>query len=96
MLEKGDIVFVEPVPYFRGYTARLMRPKVIGAPTDEQIRTAETMIRIQDEQFRTMRPAYIQGTLTASCAKGCWRLDCATATPVSLVIRSPSSASSHQ
>jgi hypothetical protein len=36
--------------------SRLHRAKVIGAPTDEQIRTAETMIRIQDEQFRTMRP----------------------------------------
>ncbi|WP_272951631.1 M24 family metallopeptidase [Sinorhizobium meliloti] len=56
VLEKGDIVFVEPVPHFRDYTARMMRPKVIGAPTDEEVRTAETMIRIQDEQFRTMRP----------------------------------------
>lgn len=56
VLEEGDIVFVEPVPHFRGYTARLMRPKAIGAPTDEQIRAAETLIRIQDEQFRTMRP----------------------------------------
>lgn len=56
VLEKGDIVFVEPVPHFRGYTARLMRPKVIGEPTDEQIRTAGTMVRIQDEQFRTMKP----------------------------------------
>ncbi|RVI57665.1 M24 family metallopeptidase [Sinorhizobium meliloti] len=56
VLEKGDIVFVEPAPHFRNYTARMMRPKAIGAPTDEQVRTAETMIRIQDEQFRTMRP----------------------------------------
>ncbi|QPB24702.1 Xaa-Pro peptidase family protein [Rhizobium sp. 007] len=56
MLAEGDIVHLEPVPHFRGYTSRLMRPKSIGAPTDEQIRTAETMIQIQDEQFRTMRP----------------------------------------
>ncbi|MGR4932473.1 M24 family metallopeptidase [Bradyrhizobium sp. CAR08] len=56
VLEKGDIVFVEPVPHFRGYTARMMRPKTIGAPTEEQLRIAETIIRIQDEQFRTMKP----------------------------------------
>ncbi|WP_354232497.1 Xaa-Pro peptidase family protein, partial [Bradyrhizobium sp. F1.4.3] len=56
VLEEGDTVFVEPVPHFRGYTARMMRPKSIGVPTDEQVRTAETIIRIQDEQFRTMRP----------------------------------------
>lgn len=55
-LAVGDILHVEPVPHFRGYTSRMMRPKSIGGPTDEQIRTAETMIRIQDEQFRTMRP----------------------------------------
>ncbi|MCW1414166.1 Xaa-Pro peptidase family protein [Rhizobium sp. 1AS11] len=56
LLEEGDIVFVEPVPHFRDYTARMMRPKVIGVPTDEQIQTAETTIRIQDEQFRAMKP----------------------------------------
>ncbi|MGR4932774.1 M24 family metallopeptidase [Bradyrhizobium sp. CAR08] len=55
-LANGDILHVEPVPHFRGYTSRLMRPKSIGAPTDEQVRSAETMIQIQDEQFRTMRP----------------------------------------
>lgn len=56
VLEEGDIVFVEPVPHFRGYTSRMMRPKTIGAPTDEQLRIAETLVRIQDEQFRTMKP----------------------------------------
>lgn len=56
VLEEGDIVFVEPVPQFRGYASRMMRPKSIGVPTDEQSRTAETMIRIQDEQFRAMKP----------------------------------------
>ncbi|RWI86429.1 Xaa-Pro peptidase family protein [Mesorhizobium sp.] len=56
MLEEGDIVFVEPALHFRGYTSRIMRSKSIGVPTDEQVRTAETIIRIQDEQFRTMKP----------------------------------------
>ncbi|PBC04110.1 Xaa-Pro peptidase family protein [Mesorhizobium sp. WSM3860] len=56
VLQEGDNVFVEPVPHFRGYTARMMRSKVIGVPTDEQLRSAETIIRIQDDQFRTMKP----------------------------------------
>ncbi|MET4754624.1 Xaa-Pro peptidase family protein [Bradyrhizobium sp. RT11b] len=55
-LADGDILHVEPVPYFRGYTSRMMRPKSIGTPTDEQLRASETMIRIQDEQFRAMSP----------------------------------------
>ncbi|UPJ94886.1 Xaa-Pro peptidase family protein [Bradyrhizobium sp. 172] len=55
MLAEGDIVHMEPVPQFRSYNSRIMRPKSIGAPTDEQMRTAETMIGIQDEQFRAMK-----------------------------------------
>ncbi|WP_407185301.1 M24 family metallopeptidase [Bradyrhizobium centrosematis] len=55
-LTKGDILHVEPVPHFRGYTSRMMRPKSIGEPTDQQIRAAEMMIRIQEDQFRAMKP----------------------------------------
>ena len=56
ILADGDILHVEMVPHFRGYTARSMRPKSIGAATDEQMRAAERMIAIQDEQFRAMKP----------------------------------------
>ncbi|MCK1496954.1 Xaa-Pro peptidase family protein, partial [Bradyrhizobium sp. 188] len=56
VLEQGDVVFVEPIPYFRRYTARLMRCKTIGAPTDEQARATETLVRLQDEQLRAMKP----------------------------------------
>ncbi|OWO89563.1 hypothetical protein B5E41_30245 [Rhizobium esperanzae] len=55
-LTEGDIVHVEPLPSFRGYSARMQRPKSIGVPTDEQMRTAETMIGIQNEQYRAMKP----------------------------------------
>jgi Xaa-Pro dipeptidase len=55
-LSDGDILHVEMVPHFRGYTSRIMRPKSIGAPTDEQLRIAETMVRIQDQQFKAMKP----------------------------------------
>ncbi|ESZ04473.1 hypothetical protein X735_32650 [Mesorhizobium sp. L2C085B000] len=56
VLAKGDILHIEMLPQFRGYSSRIMRPKSIGAPTDEQMQTAKTMIRLQDEQFRAMRP----------------------------------------
>lgn len=56
ILADGDILHVEMVPHFRGYTSRIMRPKSIGSPTDEQLKAAEAMIRIQDEQFRAMKP----------------------------------------
>ncbi|WP_324765504.1 Xaa-Pro peptidase family protein (plasmid) [Sinorhizobium meliloti] len=56
ILAEGDIVHAEPVPHFRGYTSRMMRPKSIGAPTDEQMLIAEATIRVQDEQFRAMKP----------------------------------------
>ncbi|TIQ61767.1 MAG: aminopeptidase P family protein [Mesorhizobium sp.] len=55
-LAERDILHVELVPHFRGYTSRMMRPKSIGSPTDEQIRTTETMIQIQEEQIRAMKP----------------------------------------
>ncbi|PBC04120.1 Xaa-Pro peptidase family protein [Mesorhizobium sp. WSM3860] len=55
VLAEGDLVFVEPVPHFRGYTARIMRSKLIGVPTDEQLRTAERIIQIQDEQISAMK-----------------------------------------
>jgi Xaa-Pro dipeptidase len=56
VLADGDVLHVEMVPHFRGYTSRIMRPKSIGAPTDEQSRIAETMIAIQDRQFEAMKP----------------------------------------
>ncbi|WP_197434329.1 Xaa-Pro peptidase family protein [Agrobacterium vitis] len=56
ILADGDVLHVEMVPHFRGYTSRIMRPKSIGAPTDEQLRVAETMIAIQDRQFEAMKP----------------------------------------
>ncbi|WP_413990782.1 M24 family metallopeptidase [Labrys okinawensis] len=55
VLEQGDVVFVEPVPHFRGYTARIMRSKLIGEPTGEQLRVSEQMIKIQDDQIEAMK-----------------------------------------
>lgn len=69
-LGEGDILHVEMVPHFRGYTSRIMRPKSIGAPTDEQLRTAETMIRIQDEQFRAMKPGAHAGEVDRILREG--------------------------
>lgn len=69
-LGEGDILHVEMVPHFRGYTSRIMRPKSIGTPTDEQLRTAETMIRIQDEQFRAMKPGAHAGEVDRILREG--------------------------
>ncbi|APZ55396.1 M24 family metallopeptidase [Salipiger abyssi] len=56
VLAPGDLLHVEMVPHFRGYTSRIMRPKSIGAPDEEQLRIAETMVSIQDAQYAAMTP----------------------------------------
>src|SRR5262249_25442347 len=55
-LTAGDLLHMELVPSVRGYSARLMRPTVIGAPTGEQAAAARTLIAVQDEQIAAMRP----------------------------------------
>ncbi|KKA08470.1 hypothetical protein VP03_31220 [Sinorhizobium meliloti] len=55
-LAEGDILHIEMAPQFRAYTSRMMRPKAIGEPTDEQLQAARAMIGIQNEQFHAMRP----------------------------------------
>ncbi|MBY6090476.1 M24 family metallopeptidase [Maritimibacter alkaliphilus] len=56
VLAPGDLLHVEMVPHFRGYTSRIMRPKSIGAPDDDQLRIAETMVALQDAQYAAMTP----------------------------------------
>jgi Xaa-Pro aminopeptidase len=55
-LGPGDILHMELVPSVQGYSARLMRPTVIGPPVPEQARAAARLIRIQDEQIAAMKP----------------------------------------
>jgi len=55
-LGEGDVVHLELCPRVTGYTARIMRPVVVGTPTVEQQRTAKILIEAQDAQIAAMRP----------------------------------------
>ncbi|MGH2560752.1 MAG: M24 family metallopeptidase, partial [Thermomicrobiales bacterium] len=55
-LALGEIIHMELCPQVSGYSARLMRPTVIGAPPVEQTEAARLMIEIQDRQLAAMRP----------------------------------------
>ncbi|GGF54671.1 Xaa-Pro aminopeptidase [Azorhizobium oxalatiphilum] len=52
----GDIVHIEMVPHYRGYTARSMRPVSVGAPSARQLDVARQLVAFQDEQFAAMIP----------------------------------------
>lgn len=56
VLERGDILHVELIPEFRGYSARLMRSIAIGDATPSQRRAAEQVVEAQDAQIAAMRP----------------------------------------
>jgi Xaa-Pro dipeptidase len=55
-LERGAIVHKEIVPRVNGYSARIMRPTVVGAPNEEQARVADLLIDAQDRQIAAMVP----------------------------------------
>ncbi|MCW2240087.1 M24 family metallopeptidase [Azospirillum canadense] len=69
-MSAGEILHLELIPTVNGYGARLMRPAVIGAPTDEQRHTAETLIHIQDQQFAAMRPGTLAREVDAIAREG--------------------------
>ena len=52
----GDILHAELVPSVEGYSARLMRPTVIGPPSAAQAETAADLIALQDQQLAAMVP----------------------------------------
>ena len=58
-LSPGDVLHMELVPSVNGYSARLMRPTVIGPPSAEQADTAAQLIEIQDEQLAGMKPGAV-------------------------------------
>ena len=55
-LAAGDILHVELIPKRRNYSARLMRPVLIGEDRRELSATAERLVALQDRQFAAMRP----------------------------------------
>jgi Xaa-Pro aminopeptidase len=55
-LAPGEVLHVELVPEYRGYSARTMRSASIGPPSDAHLRALETMVEAQDAQIAAMRP----------------------------------------
>jgi len=66
-LASGDILHMELVPTVGGYSARLMRPTVIGSPSKEQEQTARTLIEIQDQQISAMKPGAVARDVDQIC-----------------------------
>ena len=66
-LSRGDLLHMELVPSVNGYSARLMRPTVIGPPSAEQAHAAAQLIEIQDEQFAAMKPGAVARDVDRVC-----------------------------
>ena len=56
VLERGDILHLELIPEYRGYSARMMRSVAIGDASPSQRRAAEQVIEAQDAQIAAMHP----------------------------------------
>ena len=69
-LERGDILHLELVPQVRGYSARIMRPTVIGTPSAPQADAARVLIEVQDRQIAAMRPGTRAADVDAICRDG--------------------------
>lgn len=52
---KGDVLHMELLPMVCGYSARLMRPAVVGRD-DARSAVAQQLVDIQDHQFAQMKP----------------------------------------
>ncbi|WP_192458940.1 M24 family metallopeptidase [Musicola keenii] len=55
-LSAGDMLHVELIPKVNHYSARLMRPFLIGTPSAEQQQIATQLTRFQDAQIAAMKP----------------------------------------
>jgi Xaa-Pro aminopeptidase len=69
-LTAGDILHVELVPMVRGYSARLMRPIMIGAVPSDHARSAAQIIDIQDRQIAAMDPGTPAREVDRLCRQG--------------------------
>ncbi len=66
----GDILHLELVPRFRGYSARLMRSVVMGRPSPGQKRAAQALIDLQDRQIAAMVPGATAREVDAILRRG--------------------------
>ncbi|AYG62473.1 Xaa-Pro peptidase family protein [Rhizobium jaguaris] len=95
ILQDGDILHVELIPRVGGYGARLMRPIVIGEPTDELRDIAARIVALQDEQIDAMRAGVTAVEVDAIVRQGLLssglrpRYDNVTAYTLGLYTRTP-------
>jgi Xaa-Pro aminopeptidase len=66
----GDILHLELVPRYLGYSARLMRSVIIGKPTAQQQADADTLRSLQDAQIAAMVPGARAADVHAILAGG--------------------------
>src|SRR5256885_8949300 len=58
-LERGDLLHMELVPQVHGYSARIMRPTVIDAPSQARVDAARVLVELQDRQLAAMKPGAV-------------------------------------
>lgn len=69
-LSRGDILHVELIPKVDNYSARIMRPVVIGEPDNALRQTAEKLISLQDAQIAAMKPGALASDVDAIIRNG--------------------------
>lgn len=72
-MQPGDVLHIELVPRFRGYSARLMRSVIMGQPTPQQIDTAGRLAELQDAQIAAMVPGAAARVVDALLREGVLR-----------------------
>ena len=69
-LVEGDVLHLELVPKVSGYCARLMRPAVMGSPSNELTENAAKLIELQNAQIEAMVPGAIASDVDAILRQG--------------------------
>ncbi|MBB4350202.1 M24 family metallopeptidase [Aliirhizobium cellulosilyticum] len=69
-IEEGDVLHVELIPRVGNYGARMMRPIVVGKPSDALAAAAEKLVELQDQQIAAMKPGAITSDVDAIMRKG--------------------------
>lgn len=69
-MQYGEILHVELIPKYRGYSSRMMRSIILGTPTEEQESIVAKLVALQDHQFAAIRPGAIGRDIDAICRQG--------------------------
>jgi len=69
-LKEGDVLHLELIPRFEGYSSRIMRNIVIGKPTAHQSEVYGKLIELQDAQLAAMKPGAIACDVDAIVRRG--------------------------